>query len=78
MDQTVRLKSITVTTMTVRLAARSSKSGLDAAILIVDPKPRVMSVSPLKATYSATMLAFHAPPAAVTQPVTRVGKTQGR
>ena len=33
--------------------------------------------SGLKVRYSATMLAFQAPPAAVTQPVTRYGNTAG-
>src|SRR6266481_1800142 len=35
-------------------------------------------VRPLKWKYSATILAFHAPPAAVTSPVTSYGKIPGR
>ena len=54
------------------------KSARSAARLICAPSPFALMISPLKFTYSATILAFHAPPAAVTHPVTRYGKTAGR
>ena len=37
-----------------------------------------VNVLPLRRKYSAMMLAFHAPPEAVTRPVTRKGKMPGR
>ena len=64
--------------MMVRLAARRGKLALAAATLMSEPRPRVVRTWPLYARYSATILAFHAPPAAVTQPVTRAGKTLGK
>ena len=42
-----------------------------AAAAMVAPKPVVVNVCPLKLTYSATMLAFQAPPEAVIMPVIR-------
>ena len=57
--------------MTMTLAASSGKSAASAAALMREPRPKVASVWPRKATYSETMEAFQAPPAAVTQPVTR-------
>src|SRR6202158_2870938 len=44
----------------------------------MDPTPTVEYVWPLKWKYSATMLAFQAPPEAVSIPVTRYGKIAGR
>jgi len=63
--------------MTVRLAASSGKLFEKAAWLMIEPKPKVVKTWPLYSTYSATILAFQAPPAAVTQPVTKEGKTLG-
>src|ERR1017187_6014974 len=48
------------------------------AALICSPRPSVVSVLPLSVKYSAKMLAFHAPPEAVTIPVIRKGKMPGR
>src|SRR6476660_3979960 len=48
------------------------------AWLMVEPRPNARNVLPLICTYSLTMVAFQAPPAAVTSPVTRYGNTQGR
>ena len=56
-----------------REIAASAAAGTDQRAQAV-----ARSVSPPNVTYSATMLAFQAPPAAVTQPVTRYGKTAGR
>ncbi len=42
------------------------------------PSPVVLSTWPRKWKYSAMMLAFHAPPEAVTMPVMRKGKMPGR
>src|SRR5262245_23558270 len=64
--------------MIVRLAARSGKLAFDAAMPIIEPSPWVVNTFPLYDRYSATILAFHAPPAAVTHPVTSAGKTLGR
>src|SRR5208337_5565701 len=75
--QTDRLKITTMSAITHTLAARRGKSATSAARLICAPRPTVASVSPRKLTASETMLAFQAPPAAVTQPVTRYGKTAG-
>ena len=74
----MRLNITTTTDITRTLAASSGKSAPSAAALICAPRPWVSSTWPLKVTYSATMLAFHAPPAAVTQPVTRYGNTAGK
>ncbi len=59
-------------------AASTARSPPAAAVLIRAPSPVVDSTWPRKATYSDTMLAFQAPPAAVTHPVTRYGKIAGR
>ena len=50
---------------------RAGRSACSAATLICAPRPGALRTVPRNVTYSATMLAFHAPPAAVTQPVTR-------
>ena len=61
-----------VTTIAAKkiVAARSRrKFPLSVAWLITAPSPIVEKVCPRKWKYSATMLAFHAPPEAVTSPV---------
>src|SRR5437016_7938057 len=75
---TVRLNATTISAIRITLAARDGKSARSAAMLICAPSPLVLSTWPLNVTNSATMLAFHAPPAAVTHPVTRYGNTAGR
>src|SRR5215469_14867355 len=42
------------------------------------PRPGTSTIFPWKWKYSATMLAFQAPPEAVTMPVTRYGKIPGK
>src|SRR5581483_9587211 len=75
---TMRLTVTTIAAM--RIVAASSKGKFPASVawLIVAPSPMVEIVSPFRWKYSATMLAFHAPPAAVTKPVTRYGNIPGR
>ena len=77
-SQTKRLKATTTANITTTLAESSGKFAAAAASLICAPRPQVASAFPLKVTYSETMLAFQAPPAAVTQPVTRYGKIAGK
>ena len=63
-----------VTTMAaIRIVAPIStrKFPVSVALLITDPRPVTVYVWPLKRKYSAMMLAFQAPPDAVTKPVTR-------
>src|SRR5262249_57276125 len=76
--QTVRLKVTTTTAITKVLAASRGKLACSVAVLIWAPSLHVRKTSPRKVTYSDTMLAFQAPPAAVTHPVTRQGKIAGR
>ena len=68
--QTRRLNKTTIADIVKIAPASKEKSVLSAAKLMTDPRPLAVKVLPLNITYSATMLAFHAPPAAVTQPVT--------
>jgi len=72
------LKATTIAYMVATEAAKRGRSAFSAATLICAPRPGALSTVPRNVTYSATMLAFHAPPAAVTQPVTRYGNTAGR
>src|SRR4051794_3236052 len=65
--QTRRLNNTTTSDITTTPAASSLKFLFLAAWLITAPSPQACSVSCLYVTYSARMLAFHAPPAAVTQ-----------
>ena len=61
-----------VTTMAAiaKVAPRSTgKFPLSVARLITAPSPVMDYVLPWNRKYSATMLAFHAPPEAVTKPV---------
>ena len=57
--------------ITSTLAARIRRSAASAALLIAEPSPKVERIRPPEVTCSETMLAFQAPPAAVTHPVTR-------
>src|SRR5450756_403026 len=68
---TKRLMSTTVSDMMRIAAASSANLAPNAAPLMTDPIPCALRVSPRNVTISATMLAFQAPPVAVTQPVTR-------
>ena len=77
--QTVRLKTTTMVDMTRTLAASSGK--LPCFGGLADHGAQPMSLKRFASEvrqYSATMLAFQAPPAAVTQPVTRYGNTAGK
>ena len=68
---TSRLIITTIIAM-IRVEARSkSKRPASLALLIVLPNPGASTIFPWKWKYSATILAFHAPPDAVTIPVTR-------
>src|SRR5207302_8366228 len=58
--------------------ARSGKLACAVASLIRLPNPLVVRNVPPASMYSATIDPFHAPPAAVTQPVTRAGNAAGR
>ena len=64
--------------MTTVESSSSAKLPLSVAELICAPSPKVESTRPLKWKYSAMMLAFQAPPEAVTRPVMRYGKIPGR
>src|ERR1700735_940540 len=57
---------------------RTAKFPASVAELISAPSPNADSTCPLRWKYSAIMLAFQAPPEAVTRPVTRYGKIPGR
>ena len=57
--------------MSRALAARLGMEPWSVAMTTSAPRPKVRSVSCLAVTISVTMLAFQAPPVAVTQPVTR-------
>src|SRR6185312_9215574 len=71
------LPSITTAAITSVDARRSGKFCASAASAINAPNPTVLILWPAKITYSDTMLAFHAPPVAVINPVTRYGKIAG-
>src|SRR5438445_426411 len=58
--------------------AKSGKLACAVASLIRLPRPFVVRSVPPASMYSATIDPFHAPPAAVTQPVTRAGNAAGR
>src|SRR4029453_8079177 len=76
--QNRRLTSTTETAIASTPAASSGKLPLAVAWLMRAPSPKAAYVSPLTETYSETIEAFHEPPAAVTSPVIRCGKTHGR
>src|SRR5260370_35554634 len=69
--QTRRLNATTIADITTTLAGRRGKPAAAAARLMCAPNPQEESACAWKVTYSETMLAFHAPPAAVIQPVTK-------
>src|SRR5205085_4339829 len=58
--------------------ARSGKLACAVASLMRLPSPLVVRSVPPASMYSATIDPFHAPPAAVTQPVTSAGNAAGR
>jgi len=64
---------MTTTTAAMRSVAASSTENWPAlaAPAMAAPSPTVLVVLPLNCTNSETMLAFHAPPLAVSSPVTR-------
>src|ERR1700683_2231858 len=68
----------TIAAITTVAPARTGKFPPSVARLITAPSPVVGIVWPGKWKYSATMLAFHAPPDAVTKPVIMNGKIPGR
>src|SRR2546425_3479111 len=75
---TRRFQPTTITLMTAMPPASSGKLAWAVASLIRLPRPRgTRSVLPAS-MYSATIEPFHAPPAAVTQPVTSAGNAAGR
>jgi len=69
--QTSRFTAITPPVMVATLAASSGKSPVMVAWLISDPSPNAIWTPSAVTTYSDTIAAFHAPPAAVTSPVTK-------
>ena len=64
--------------MQIVAASRTRKFPVSVAWLITAPSPTVDRVLPRKWKYSATMLAFQAPPDAVMNPVIRYGKMAGQ
>src|SRR5664279_6120101 len=68
----------TIDAMTIVAASRAGKFPVSVARLMTAPSPVVVKVCPWKWKYSATILAFHAPPEAVTKPVIRYGKIPGK
>ena len=76
--QSSRLTVTTIEAITIVAASSVGKFPVSVARLITAPNPVVVKVCPWKWKYSATILAFHAPPEAVTKPVIRYGKIPGR
>src|SRR3984885_5361361 len=74
----MRFTDTTKVAITIVDRRRTAKFPASVAELISAPSPKVDSTCPLKWKYSATMLAFQAPPEAVTRPVIRYGKMAGR
>src|ERR1700733_5129107 len=74
----MRFTDTTKVAITIVDRRRTAKFPASVAELISAPSPNVESTCPLKWKYSATMLAFQAPPDAVTKPVIRYGKMVGR
>src|SRR5262249_3856940 len=71
-------KPTTATAITPTAAASTAKWPRSVASLIAAPSPVVLRMRPLYFMYSATILAFQAPPMAVIQPVSRGGEMDGR
>jgi hypothetical protein len=67
--QSRRLIVTTSAAMSSVLASSIGKFPVSVARLIDAPRPVIVNVCPWKRKYSATMLAFQAPPDAVTNPV---------
>ena len=70
-----------VTTMMLIATVAASNTGKfpeSVARLMTAPSPVIENVCPRKRKYSAMMLAFQAPPDAVTKPVIKYGKIAGR
>src|SRR5271169_2395151 len=76
--QSRRLMVTTITAITTVAASSTRKLPLSVAWLITAPSPVVEKVRFWNRKYSATMLAFQAPPDAVTKPVIKYGKIPGR
>src|SRR6266511_1968739 len=70
-----------VTTLPIIARVAASSNGYvpdEVAWAMREPTPVTYRGCPAKSEYSATMLAFQAPPLAVTAPVIRYGKRAGR
>src|SRR5260370_20868677 len=72
--QSSRLTVTTIEAITIVAASSVGKFPASVARLMTAPNPVVVMVCPWKWKYSATILAFHAPPEAVTKPVIRYRK----
>ena len=68
----------TIALMTIVAPSSIGKSPASVARLMMAPSPVIENVCPRKRKYSAMMLAFQAPPEAVTKPVIKYGKIAGR
>ena len=68
----------TIALMTIVAPSSTGKFPASVARLITAPSPVIEKVLFRNRKYSAMMLAFHAPPEAVTKPVIRYGKIAGR
>ena len=73
-----RFMVTTIAAITTVAPIRTGKLPVSVAWLMIAPNPIVEKVCPRKWKYSATMLAFHAPPDAVTNPVIINGNIPGR
>src|SRR5438034_2468184 len=75
---TTRFQPTTIRLINAIPPASSGKLACAVASLIRLPRPRVTRSVPPASMYSATIEPFHAPPAAVTHPVTSAGNAAGR
>src|SRR5437660_9164960 len=76
--QTKRFQPTTIRLISTIPPASNGKLACAVASLIRLPSPGVVRSVPPASMYSATIEPFHAPPAAVTQPVTTAGNAAGR
>src|SRR2546426_3743136 len=75
---TTRFQPTTIRLIKAIPPASSGKLACAVASLIREPRPLVSRSPPPASMYSATIEPFHAPPAAVTHPVTSAGNAAGR
>src|SRR3989441_4861144 len=75
---TKRFQLTTIMLISAMPPASSGKLAWAVASLIKLPRPLVTCSRPATCMYSATIEPFHAPPAAVTHPVTSAGNAAGR